>query len=398
MKQWLSMLLAGTWLVLLSACGGGGHSAGQDTGQNSNLKVYHHFDDGAPVTMDPAQSATIYADLMVRNLYDTLYRYKYLARPYQLTTNLAIGMPEISADGLTYTIHIKQGVHFIDDPAFPGGKGREVTARDFVYSLERQFDPKTRPQGTWLWQGYIQGLDQWKKDGSDYSKPVAGLKALDRYTIQLKLVKPYPQLTETLAMGFSALVPHEAVKKYGREFGIHPVGSGPFILDSFNTAQAVMHANPNFRKEPVNLAAEGYDPRTQGSYGLKAIDGRSPPFVDKVIISFIKEQSARWTSFTKGDEIQYTIVPKDQMEQLVASKHPNVTLKPEYAEKWHYYAALEAGFIFFGLIWTTPASATTTTRNAIRPIMPCAVPSARPLTGMTSIAPFMVISEPSSPV
>ena len=354
MKRWLSMMMVGAWLIILSACGGGEQSGGQPGASQSNLKVYHHFDDGAPITMDPVQAADIYADLMVRNLYDTLYRYKYLARPYQLTTNLATAMPEVSADGLTYTIHIKQGVHFIDDAAFPGGKGREVTAQDFVYSIERQFDPKTRPQGTWLWLGYIEGLDQWKKDGSDYSKPVSGLKALDSYTIQIKLVKPYPQLTETLAMGFSAIVPREAVEKYGREFGIHPVGSGPFILDSFNTAQAVMHANPDFRKEPVSLATEGYDPKTQGGYGLETIDGRSPPFVDKVIISFIKEQSARWTSFTKGDEIQYTIVPKDQLEQLVSNKHP-VTLKPEYAKQWNYFAAEEAGFTYYGFNMDDPS-------------------------------------------
>lgn len=354
MKRWLSMLAAGACLVLLNACGDGDRSGAPSEVQKNNIKVYHHFDDGAPITMDPVQSATIYADLMTRNLYDTLYRYKYLARPYQLTTNLATSMPEVSDDGLIYTIHIKQGVHYIDDPAFPNGKGREVTAQDFVYSIERQFDPKTRPQGTWLWQGYIEGLDQWKKAGSDYGEPVSGLTAPDRYTIQVKLIKPYPQLTETFAMGFSALVPREAVEKYGREFGIHPVGSGPFILDSFDTAKAVMHANPNFRKEPVSLAAEGYDPKTQGNYGLEAIEGRSPPFVDKVEISFIKEQSARWTSFTKGDEIQYTIVPKDQLEQLVKSKHP-VALKPEYAKQWHYFAALEAGFVYFGFNMDDPA-------------------------------------------
>lgn len=354
MKRWLNMLMLGVCLVMLSACGEGEQSGNQAGTQQSNLKVYHHFDDGSPVTMDPVQSATIYADLMIRNLYDTLYRYKYLARPYELTTNLATSMPEISDDGRTYTIRIKQGVHFIDDPAFPDGKGREVTAQDFVYSIERHFDPKTRPQGTWLWQDYIEGLDQWKKDGSDYGKPVPGLTALDRYTIQIRLVKPYPQLTETLAMGFSAIIPREAVEKYGREFGIHPVGSGPFVLDSFDTAKAVMHANKDFRKEPVSLAAEGYDPKTQSDFGLEAIDGRSPPFVDKIIVSFIKEQSARWTSFTKGDEIQYTIVPKDQLEQLVDGKHP-VTLKPEYAKQWNYYAALEAGFVYFGFNMDDPS-------------------------------------------
>ena len=81
-------------------------------------------------------------------------------------------MPEITQEGTLYTIPIEQGVHFIDDPCFEGGVGRELIAEDFVYSLKRMFDPKTQPQGAWLWQGRIKGLDEWKENGSDYDQPV----------------------------------------------------------------------------------------------------------------------------------------------------------------------------------------------------------------------------------
>ena len=76
--------------------------------------------DGIPGSIDPAQAATIYANFIVINLYDTLYRYKYLARPYQLQPNLAAAMPEVSEDGLRVTIRIKKGVYFIDDPVMGG--------------------------------------------------------------------------------------------------------------------------------------------------------------------------------------------------------------------------------------------------------------------------------------
>ncbi len=300
--------------------------------------------DQAPTTLDPVQGANIYANFVIVNAYDTLYSYQYLARPYLLKPNLAVDFPTISPDGLTYTFRLKKGVRFIDDPSFPGGRGREVVAEDFIYSIKRQFDPKNQPQGAWLWQGRIAGLDEWKAAGSDYSQPVSGLRAVDAHTLEVRLTRPYPQLTATLAQGYSALVPHEAVEKYGKGLGVRPVGSGPFKLVSYDTARVVMERNPNYRQEPVDLAAEGYNPATQKFSGVEAIQGRSPPFVDRLEFNFINESSASWTSFTKGDEVQLTVLPIEQVDRVLATKRP-VTLRPEYAEKYNVYAGLEAGFV-----------------------------------------------------
>jgi oligopeptide transport system substrate-binding protein len=329
-------------LVLLSAC-----SASDDAATDGapDQKTFRYSLDSAPTSLDPVRASTLYANQIVVNLYDTLYAYKYLQRPYELKPLLAAAMPDISEDGLVYTIRLKQGVHFIDDVAFPGGKGREVIAADFVYSLQRHFDPTTRPGGTWLWHGRIEGLDDWKSAGSDYAQEVSGLRTLDRYTVQISLVKPYPQLVDTLAQGFSGIVPREAVEHYGREFSVNPVGSGPFRLVSYDTTKAVLLKNPVFRQEPVDLAFEGYDPDTQGQYGIDIIAGRSPPFLDRLEIAFIKEGSARWSSFTKDDEIQYAGLPNEQVDRVLASTVP-VTLKPEYAQRYHMRSALEAGFVF----------------------------------------------------
>jgi ABC-type transport system substrate-binding protein len=114
-------------LLLLAGCSGE-RSADPEL---AGLKIYRHSMDQAPSSLDPAQGANIYANFVLLNAYDTLYSYKYLARPYQLKPNLAVDFPEISADGLVYTIRIKPGVGFIDDPAFPDGKGREAVAEDF---------------------------------------------------------------------------------------------------------------------------------------------------------------------------------------------------------------------------------------------------------------------------
>jgi len=336
--------------LLLAACGGesaqmptaGAAKAGEIP---ANLKIYRHSMDGAPSSIDPVQARNVYANTVVLNAYDTLYAFKYLARPYVIKPNLAVDMPEISQDGLVYRIRIKQGVHFIDDPAFKDGIGRELTADDFVYSLKRQFDPSQLPSGTFFWQGRIVGLDAWKAAGSDYSKEVEGLRALDRYTIQITLNEPYPQLVYTLAQGYSAIVPHEAVEKYGRELGSRAVGSGPFKVISYDSARIIFEKNQKFRKEPVDIEYEGYNPETQKDTGVEAIQGRSPPFIDRLEIDFISENAARWSSFTKGDETQFLLVPNEQIDGILESKHP-IRPKPEIAEKYHVGWGVEAGLVF----------------------------------------------------
>lgn len=308
-------------------------------------KVFKFSDSGAPSTFDPVQSGTVYSNEIVTAIFDTLYEYKYLKRPYELEPNLAEGMPQVSEDGLTYTIKIKQGVKFADDPAFADGKGREVTAQDFVYSIERHYDPKNRSQGAWVWEGKIAGMDDWKAAGSDYAKPIAGLKALDKYTIQITLTQKFPQLTYTLAMGYAGVVPHEAVEKYGREFGLHPVGSGPFKMESTNSTKTVLVRNDAYRSDIFNAKAEGYDAKVHGATGIAKLDGKAMPFVDRVEANWIKQSSARWNSFTKENEIQNTSLQNEQLDQVLSSRDP-VTLRPEYAAKYNYRVATETGMVF----------------------------------------------------
>jgi ABC-type transport system substrate-binding protein len=233
--------------------------------------------------------------------------------------------------------------HFIDDPAFPDGKGRAVRAADFVYSIKRHFDPSTRAQGAWLWQGRIVGLDEWKDDGADYEQEVSGLRALDDRTIQIQLISPFPQLPHTLAQGFSAVVPREAVDAYGQEFAIRPVGSGPYRLLDFNSARATLLRNEDFRREPFRLAAEGFDPSSQGALGLERLEGRIPPFTDRIEVEFIAEDAARWNAFIAG-ELDFVKVPVSQFDQVLAGRDPPV-LQPALAERFHLAANLESGFV-----------------------------------------------------
>ncbi len=310
-------------------------------------KVYQHSIDGKPTNLDPIKASSIYSNMVVVNIFDTLYSYKYLARPYKLKPNLAKAMPLVSDDGLTYTIEIKSGIKFHDHPAFNGGSGREVKANDFVYSIKRSFDPKNLASGAWLWQDRIVGLNQWKQNGANYDEPISGLKALDDYTIQIKVSKPYPQLTYSLAMGFSAITPREVVEALGAEFGSKPIGSGPFILEQFNSEAAYLIRNPDFRQEPLDLIAEGYVAEQHQGYGIDALSNQSPPFLNRLEIHFINESASRWQSFTKGNEIQYTTVPKDKQNTVLLSKDP-IKLHPKITSDYHHSYGMEAGFVYHG--------------------------------------------------
>src|SRR6516165_2275825 len=92
---------------------------------------------------DPQAASDLYSNYVNREIFDSLYRYDYLARPYKVVPNTAAALPQISADGLTWTIKLKPGVYFSDDPAFKGKK-RELTAADYVYSFKRLIDPALR--------------------------------------------------------------------------------------------------------------------------------------------------------------------------------------------------------------------------------------------------------------
>jgi len=329
--------------LLALVLGGCGPGDGPDA---PSASVYRHAIDGAPATLDPAQSATIYSSMVVLNVFDTLYRYRYLERPYRLAPNLATGLPEVSDDGLTYRISIRPGARYPDDPAFPDGRGREVVVDDLVYALKRHFDPETRSQGAWLWRDRIVGLDAWGEAGADYDEAVAGLRAIDEHTLEIRLTEPYPQLTYTLATGFSALVPREAVEHYGREFGVRPVGSGPFRLTSFDNTLARLERNRHFRRPPLDLAAEGFDPQRHAGLGLEALDGRRYPFLDRLEIHFIQENAARWSAFA-GGATDNVVVPNEQIDSVLDSRDP-IEFRPETIARYHGASGLEAGFVYAG--------------------------------------------------
>lgn len=103
--------------------------------------------------------------------------------------------------------------------------------------------------------------------------------------------------------------------------------------------------NPGYRHEVFHLKEAGYDPKTQGYTGIAELEGKTLPIVDRVEANWVKQVSARWNSFSKGNEIVNTTLQNEQLETVLASRHP-VKLKPEYAEKDNFRVATESGMVF----------------------------------------------------
>ena len=156
-------------------------------------KVVRYAFEVAETSFDPPRISDLYSNIVNTAIFDPPLTYDYLARPVKLKPNTLVSMPEVSADQKTITLRVKPGIYFADDPAF-GGKKRELVAEDYVYSMKRLMDPALTATQLGEVEDTILGADAYiakarKRGRLDYDEPLEGLKALDRYTWQIKLSK-----------------------------------------------------------------------------------------------------------------------------------------------------------------------------------------------------------------
>jgi ABC-type transport system substrate-binding protein len=273
---------------------------------------------GSIKSLDPAEVNDTVGALLIGQLYECLYNYRYGVRPYEVFPELAAAMPEVSADGLTMTIKLRHGIHFYDPEklAFPQGEGPEMKASDVVFSFKRMCDFNlASPNYSANFEGEIVGLDDWWKytesltatpDKVDWDRPVEGFKALDDYTVQIKFTQPDPQMVYKLAHEPTGIVSRQAVTYWKTQFRKHPVATGPYMITENEREQRiVMVANPVFRGKQD---ADG---------GTVVPEAERLPHIKRIEWEYADEQLPPWLKFQQG-LLDVAGIPKDSFRTAIS--------------------------------------------------------------------------------
>jgi ABC-type transport system substrate-binding protein len=329
-------------------------AAGTAAAQGAAPKVLRYAFEVAETSFDPAKVNDLYSRTLTPHIFEAPYKFDHLARPLKIKPLTADGMPEHSPDFRTWTVKIRPGIYFADDPAFKGRK-RELVAQDYVYAYKRFADPANKSP---IWSGMAEekyiglaALRQEALDGRkpfDYDREIEGIRALDRYTLQFRLEEPRPRFVESLAASdLLGAVAREVVEFYGDQIDAHPVGTGPFKLAQWRRSSfIVLERNPDYREliydaEPAADDAEGQAIAAQ-------LKGRRLPMVDRVEISIIEEEQPRWLAFANGEaDVAYRLG-----YQFVNIAMPNGKVAPNLAKKGiRGYRIIEpaSNYLFFNM-------------------------------------------------
>ena len=283
----------------------------------------------AETGFDPAKAQDYYSQTVIEALFEPLLTYDYLARPAKLAPRAAEAMPVVSDQARTYVFKLRKGVYFAPDPAFKGKK-RELTAEDYVYSIKRYKDPVNRSPYESFIDGIV-GLEELKKVAEktgkfNYDTRVAGLQALDRYTLQVKLKETDYNFPHIMAMPNFGAVAREVIEAYADDTHGHPVGTGPYVLKEWRRSnKIVLEANPEFRGFTWHFEP-GND--THDKEVVAEMTGKKMPQIGRVEISVIEEQQAAWLAF-QNNELDVLWL-REQFSPAALSKNQ---VNPELAEQ-----------------------------------------------------------------
>ncbi len=222
-------LSIGIFVVHLAGCGRAVREPG----------VLHLVQEGDASTLDPARAYDTTSIPFVRILYRGLVDYDNKAEIFDEVA----ASHTVSPDGKTYTFRLRPDVFF--------HSGRRVVAEDFRYALERVLDPATASDGLTLY-GMIQGADQWTVDRKQKEKlwrlkHISGIEVQGESTLTFHLKQADATFLNYLALPFAYAVPRESVEKWGKEFGEHPDGCGPFrMIEWVHDGWLKLEANPKY--------------------------------------------------------------------------------------------------------------------------------------------------------
>ncbi|XOV66119.1 MAG: ABC transporter substrate-binding protein [Fluviicola sp.] len=245
----------------------------------------------------PIYTGDVYSSRIVAQIYEPLLT----INPESGTVNPGIAKDwKQSADARVYTFNIRKGVKFHEDACFKN-KTREVTAEDVKFSLDLACTDIKQNEVSYLLVDLIEGA----KEHFDNSKGkirkggVKGIKVVNKHTLEITLSEPYVGFEKILTHSGLSVTPKEAYKKYGKNIGKHPVGTGPFSLESMTSSKISLKRNPNYwRKDEF---------------------GNRLPFLSKVTMTYAKNKRSELKAFRDSKVDLVLELPVEETENILGT-------------------------------------------------------------------------------
>lgn len=275
-------------------------------------------------TTNPVQITDAISNHVATQIYEGLVKFD--PRTLEIIDGIAEDY-SIDDAGTTYTFKIRGDVKFHDDPCFPDGKGRVVTAQDVQYSFERLCtDDGKNENFSSTFSHRVAGADEYFAQGKS-AKPgtLSGVKVVDDKTITITLVAPNNTFLYIVANSAASIVPKEAVEKYGD--AIH-VGTGPFVFSSVSsdTSEVVLVRNPNY-------------------HGKDSL-GNQLPFLDSIKISYIDNKTEELNLFQEGRLDFVWGLNADAVKTFVPQVIQDFTAKPPKYVLYHSSELVTQMYVF----------------------------------------------------
>lgn len=236
-------------------------SCHQDSDGTDEKMVFTYNESNGITSLDPAFARNLENMWAVNQLFDGLVA---LDEHLEIQPSIAESW-EVSADGLTYTFHLRSNINFHSSSLFEGGT-RSVNAQDVLFSFNRILDAKTASPGKWIF---------------DPLRSEDPIEIVDETTLRLHLTKPFPPFLGMLCTQYANIVPPEVVEHFGNDFRANPIGTGPFKFAFWMEDVAlVFHKNEHFWERDE--------------------EGNSLPYLDAVKIEFVRDMSAEYLGLLQG--------------------------------------------------------------------------------------------------
>lgn len=236
---------------------------------------------GEPPTLDPMASTADLVGILTQHIFETLYTFD---AKWNTTPLLAESMPQISSDGLTYTIALRQGIKFHD--------GSDMDSADVAASLKRWTETASR--------------------GKQAAKLISAIEAPDAHTVRIVLKQPYAPLTALLAMNNSAAVvmPQEKLATPLKAF----IGTGPYQLKARVPDQYIQLTR-----------FDGYQPRAGEPDGY---GGARKQYLDEIRFAPVSNANTRVESAAAGQYDYVDALPVESIAKLKNGRSDPLLLKP----------------------------------------------------------------------